>query len=227
MTNNLQESIVSFWKNTQFHGVSKNSKLLQNIALGRYKSLANTIVEIIWIQTLIKEHSFPLSSAPILWCDSLGANFLTANPIYHFRTKHTDINIHYVQNHVTAKTLEVNFYSIKDKLADIFIKSLVSDHFLNLHLSLRMVDTSLDLWERISIQHNNDQKMYQVPPHHTKSLLEIFFLYFVMNCNKLYSLLSWYTAVVACLYILYEWALRWYYICPLFLWRFYKQLVSW
>lgn len=115
-----------------------------------------------------------------------------------------DINIHYVQNHVAAKTLEVNFYSSKDKLADIFIKSLVTDRFLNLHLSLHMVDTSLDLWERISIQHNNDQKMYQVPPRHTKSLLEIFFLYSVMNFNKLYSFLSRYTAVVACLYILYE-----------------------
>lgn len=61
-----------------------------------YKSLANKTIEIIWIQTLIKEFCFPFSFALILWCDNLGVTFLTVNPVFHSWTKHMTIDFHFI-----------------------------------------------------------------------------------------------------------------------------------
>lgn len=99
------------------HPISWSSKKQHNIARSstevEYKSLANTSAELIWLQTLIKELGFHLSHPPILWCDNLGATYITSNLVYHSRTKHTDINFHFVRDWVAAKILHVKFYSRK------------------------------------------------------------------------------------------------------------------
>lgn len=61
-----------------------------------YKSLANATVEVIWIQTLLKELQIPQPRAAILWCDNIGATYLSSNPVFHARTKHIEVNYHFV-----------------------------------------------------------------------------------------------------------------------------------
>uniref|UniRef100_A0A453BN04 Reverse transcriptase Ty1/copia-type domain-containing protein n=2 Tax=Aegilops tauschii subsp. strangulata TaxID=200361 RepID=A0A453BN04_AEGTS len=46
-----------------------------------YKALANGTTEAIWVQSLLKELNITQPRAPVLWCDNLGATYLTANPI--------------------------------------------------------------------------------------------------------------------------------------------------
>jgi hypothetical protein len=53
-----------------------------------YKALANTMAEIMWLQTLLVELGIPHRLAASLWCDNLGATYLSANPLFHARTKH-------------------------------------------------------------------------------------------------------------------------------------------
>ncbi|GJT11937.1 putative reverse transcriptase domain-containing protein [Tanacetum coccineum] len=57
-----------------------------------YLALADTVVELTWLQALLYELGIRSSSTPILWCDNLGATYLSANPIFRVRTKHIEID---------------------------------------------------------------------------------------------------------------------------------------
>jgi hypothetical protein len=47
-----------------------------------YRSLALTCTEKLWLQYLLHEIQQCSQSIPTLWCDNIGATFLTANPMY-------------------------------------------------------------------------------------------------------------------------------------------------
>jgi hypothetical protein len=53
-----------------------------------YKSLANATSEVIWVEALLKELGIKTSQVPCLWCDNLGATYLSANLVFHSRAKH-------------------------------------------------------------------------------------------------------------------------------------------
>ncbi|GJV30830.1 nucleotide-binding alpha-beta plait domain-containing protein [Tanacetum coccineum] len=61
-----------------------------------YKALADNVAELTWLQALLHELGICLSSTPILWCDNLGATYLSTNPIFHARTKHVEIDYYFV-----------------------------------------------------------------------------------------------------------------------------------
>lgn len=76
------------------------------------------------------ELNISLPVAPILWCDNVGATYLTANPVLHACTKHVEIDFHFIRDKVARKDLQVRFISTKDLIADILTKGLSSPRFV-------------------------------------------------------------------------------------------------
>jgi hypothetical protein len=72
-----------------------------------YKSLANATAELMWLQTLLKELKIPHPPAARLWCDNLGATYLSANPVFHARMKHIEVDFHFVRERVARKLLGI------------------------------------------------------------------------------------------------------------------------
>lgn len=65
----------------------------------------------------------------IIWCENVGAIFLTSNPVFHARMKHIEVYYDYIREKLVWKELVVRFISTVDQLADIFTKGLTSHHF--------------------------------------------------------------------------------------------------
>lgn len=88
------------------HLISRGSKKQATIARSstevEYKSVANMACEVIWLQSLLKELGIFLTDPPTLWCDNLGATYLSANPVLRARTKHVELNYHFVCDRVAV-----------------------------------------------------------------------------------------------------------------------------
>jgi EAL domain-containing protein (putative c-di-GMP-specific phosphodiesterase class I) len=87
-------------------------------------SHANATVEIIWIQSLLEELKLVKYDAMTLWCDNLGATYLSVNMVFHARIKHIEIDYHFVRERVARKQLKIQFISTDDQLLDGFTKTL-------------------------------------------------------------------------------------------------------
>lgn len=77
-----------------------------------------------WVQKVLDELGVKHPLAACLWCDNLGAKYLSANPIFHARTKHIELDFHFVREQVSRKLLDIRFISTSDQLADGFTKAL-------------------------------------------------------------------------------------------------------
>ena len=87
-----------------------------------YKALANGAAKVAWVQSVLRELGVHQSRPPILWCDNLGVTYLTANPVFHARTKHIEADFHFVREKVEQGALDVRFVSSGDQVADAFTK---------------------------------------------------------------------------------------------------------
>ncbi|KAD4584095.1 hypothetical protein E3N88_21696 [Mikania micrantha] len=101
--------------------------------------MADTVSELVWLETLLRELHVIMKAAPTLWCDNLGATYLSRNPVFHARTKHIEVDYHTVRERVARGQLMVRFISTKDQIADIFTKPLPTDRFALLKTKLKVI----------------------------------------------------------------------------------------
>jgi histone deacetylase 1/2 len=75
----------------------KQATVSRSSTEAEYKSLANATAEVMWVQKLLDELGIPRPKAACLWCDNIGAKYLSANPVFHTRTKHIEIDYHFMR----------------------------------------------------------------------------------------------------------------------------------
>jgi hypothetical protein len=124
----------------------KQLTILRSSTETEYKALANGAAKAIWISSLLKELGVTQRCAPVLWCDNLGATYLTTNPVFHARTKHIEIDFHFVRERVANGALQVKFFiSSSDQLADVFTKPAMRQMLDQFKSNLNLVcNSSLD-----------------------------------------------------------------------------------
>jgi hypothetical protein len=101
-----------------------------------YRSLAIGAAELAWIRMLLCDFGVILPSPPVIWCDNTSAIALASNPVFHARTKHVEVDYHFVRERVVRGDLRVLFISTNDQLADLLTKALPAPRFLELSSKL-------------------------------------------------------------------------------------------
>ncbi len=120
----------------------KQPTIARSSTESEYKSIANGTTEVIWLQSLLRELGISTPHPPILWCDNMGAIYLSSNPIFHARTKHIELDYHFARERVATGQLQIKFISTADQIGDIFTKPLLTDQLLFLHSNLRLLPRS-------------------------------------------------------------------------------------
>lgn len=75
---------------------------------------------------------------PVLYCDNKSAEALNSNPKYHSCTKHIELDLHFVREHIANEELAVEHVSSFDQLEDVFTKPLGFDHFAYMRSKLNV-----------------------------------------------------------------------------------------
>jgi histone deacetylase 1/2 len=105
MTEDQQVALQYFWEIILYHGMQRNKLQYRSSTKSEYKALAN-------------------ATAARLWCDNMGAKYLASNPVFHARTKHIEVDFHFVRERVNSKLLQIDFVPSEDQVADGFTKAL-------------------------------------------------------------------------------------------------------
>ncbi|XP_031286152.1 secreted RxLR effector protein 161-like [Pistacia vera] len=105
----------------------------------KYRALSQAATEVVWTQHLFKELGIEVKNVPVIWCDNMSAGALSVNPVFHARTKHIEIDVHYVRELGARKQLNVQYVDSEFQKADVLTKSLPGNRFAMLRTQLNVV----------------------------------------------------------------------------------------
>jgi len=125
----LGDSLVS-WSSKRQTTVSRSS------AEAEYRAVAHVVAECCWLRQLLQELHVPLKVATVVYCDNVSAVYMTANPVHHRRTKHIEIDIHFVREKVALGEVRVLHVPSQYQFADIMTKGLPVQLFQDFRSSL-------------------------------------------------------------------------------------------
>ena len=113
----LGKSLVS-WKS------KKQSMLSKSSAEAEYRAMNSVTCEVIWIQKILTEMNIKTSLPVPLHCDNSSAIQIAANPVFHEKTKHFEIELFFLREKVAAGVVKTVKVKSVDNVTDIFTKGL-------------------------------------------------------------------------------------------------------
>ncbi|KAM3366771.1 hypothetical protein ACQJBY_015855 [Aegilops geniculata] len=125
----LGDSLVS-WSSKRQATVSRSS------AEAEYRAVANAVAECCWLRQLLGELRIPLPKATVVFCDNISSVYMAANPVHHRRTKHIELDIHFVREKVALGEFRVLHVPTKQQFADVLTKGLPMPAFQDFRSSL-------------------------------------------------------------------------------------------
>ncbi|PKU66895.1 Retrovirus-related Pol polyprotein from transposon TNT 1-94 [Dendrobium catenatum] len=123
--NFLGNSVIS-WQ------VKKQTTIARSSTEAEYRALATEAAEIIWLRQLLADFHTPQNDPTTVFCDNTSAIALANNPVFHARTKHIEVDCHFIRDCIKKKHISVHHICTDDQIADLFTKALPNSRFKTL-----------------------------------------------------------------------------------------------
>lgn len=78
-------------------------------AEAEYRGMAIGVCELLWLKNLMKDLGFSQRTAMNLYCDNKSAIEIAHNPVQHDRTKHVEVNRHFIKEKLEAGIIQFPF----------------------------------------------------------------------------------------------------------------------
>ncbi|RVW87825.1 Retrovirus-related Pol polyprotein from transposon RE1 [Vitis vinifera] len=112
------------YKNRGHTQNKKQDVVARSSAEAEYRAMALATCELIWLRHLLQELRFGKDEQMKLICDNQAALHIASNPVFHERTKHIEVDCHFIREKIASGCVATSFVNSNDQLADIFTKSL-------------------------------------------------------------------------------------------------------
>lgn len=103
--------------------VKQNSVEL-SFAEAEYMAANIAMPKAIWIWTLLVGLSRQRMEATIVYCDNQSCIKLSENPMFHDKSKHIDIQCHFIRDCVQRGAVQLQCVPTEEQVADILMKAL-------------------------------------------------------------------------------------------------------
>ena len=105
------------WRSKKQNVVERSS------AEAEYRAMAHTACELSWLKNLLKELSIEVKSPSVMFCENQAAIYIARNPVFHERTKHIEVDCHFIRESVMAGEIVTPHIKSEDQVGDIFTKA--------------------------------------------------------------------------------------------------------
>lgn len=128
------------WGNLVTWRSKKQSVVARSSAEAEFRAMAQGICEGIWLNRLLEELRVPLKHPMVLYCDNQAAISIAKNPVHHDRTKHVEIDRHFIKEKIEEGVFKVSYTPTNCQTADILTKALARVNFEDLTEKLGMIN---------------------------------------------------------------------------------------
>ncbi|RVX04556.1 Retrovirus-related Pol polyprotein from transposon TNT 1-94 [Vitis vinifera] len=118
----------------------KQSVVARSSAEAEFRAMAQGICEGIWLNRLLEELRVPLKHPMVLYCDNQAAISIAKNPVHHDRTKHMEIDRHFIKEKIEEGVFKVSYTPTNCQTTDILTKALARVNFEDLTEKLGMIN---------------------------------------------------------------------------------------
>jgi Reverse transcriptase (RNA-dependent DNA polymerase) len=122
------------WKSKKQNVVSLSS------AKSEFRGMVKAICELLWLKKFLTELGFEPRTEMKLFCDNKASIDMAHNPVQHERTKHIEIDRHFIKEKLDTKTISIPFVRSNEQLADVLTKPVMSRIFIDAVSKLSMKD---------------------------------------------------------------------------------------
>jgi transposase InsO family protein len=111
--------------------ISWNCRRQPTIALStteaEYMATSHSTKEAIWLRKLLADVGFVQEGATTIMCDNQGCIALAKNPTHHSRTKHIDVQHHFIREKLDSGEIILKYCPTEDMVADVLTKALAKE----------------------------------------------------------------------------------------------------